>query len=146
MKTIILLSIISFFISQSGVTQQPKRTSYLVLYILGHYDRKNQRDYFYINAEKGNPDAAEIYTLITWYTDKRLNEPATYYMDRTDSTTKYYNYFQNTTEALLFLGSRGWELVTVNNSVSADYGTYSSQPYTTLKAIPTYYLKKVINQ
>ena len=149
MKAIILLCTISFF-SNALFSQQTKKMVYLVLTIEGDYDRFNQRDFFRICAEPYNIYASEIYRLVRFNNkgilniNRQQNEDASFWMNRTDTTTIFFNYFQNTTEALLYLSGQGWELITVNNAISSTYSTFMSNPYTKIYSTPVFYFKKEI--
>jgi hypothetical protein len=124
---------------------------YLVLTIERERDRLNHRDFFRISAEPYNIYASGIYRLVR-FRNKGLftntsqpSEPASFWMNRTDTTTIYYNYFQNTTEALMYLADQGWELITINNAIISTYGTtVQSEPYTKIRSTAVFYFKREI--
>ena len=125
MKSILLLlGLVSIY--THAYTQTKQKYSYLIVSFGYDYDKQNQKSYLIIKAEPGNPDAQKIYKLILYKLDKKtINPGGIFFAKRSDSDTAIYNYFQNATEALLFLSNDGWELVSVISQVISDYKTES---------------------
>ena len=142
MKIIILfigiISICNDCYSQSKYT-------YLVVRLNYDYDKENDKAFFTINAESGNPYANEVYGLRPYKLDKKtINPGGSFFSTKTNIDTALYNYFQNGTEALMFLAQKNWELLTVYNQITSDYRLINDHPYTTISSYPVYYLKKEI--
>jgi hypothetical protein len=139
MKTTSLLALL-FIVSVGSVAQSAAKVSYLVIRILERYD--TDHIYYTIQAEPGSPAAKDIYALVPYKPGKySLNQPA-FYQVRNDTSTVFYNCFVNTTEVLSFLAERNWELVTVNNSISSEYGGAAYDSYTKISSTPVYFFKK----
>jgi hypothetical protein len=150
MKTFTILSTLLFGLL-SASAQSSTKYSYLVVRMPSIYDKRLDSVYKIINAENGNPYAQEIYALrsfagnkdVFWYTQD-------FYSHRTDSSKTFYNFFENTTEALQFLSEKGWELISVNNDIKSSSETHSSGnlylPYTVIQASPVYYFRKTIKE
>ena len=143
MKTIFLLLTV-LFIGSSVYAQVSRKTTYLAVSIRTEWDRKDKKEFYRIFADSGNPYGSDIYQLVWYHTDKTANEPASFLSNKSDTATVFYNYFFNITEALTFMADRGWELLTVNNGMHADYSTRNSALDRELNAIPIYIFKKTV--
>jgi len=151
MKTFAILSTFLFsFLSATSQSSSSKYT-YLLVRISNVYDKRLDSIYSMINAENGNPYAQEIYQLrpfggnkdIFWYTQN-------FFSHRTDSSKTFYNFVENTTEAMLFMSENGWELLSVNNDIKSTEGVHFSRdftlPYTVTESSPVYYFRKIVKE
>lgn len=115
--TIFLISNFSFVYSQVA----PKVT-YIIITIGGQYDYARSRDFLKITAETGSPNASEIYGLQEYRSAKKaVNTGASFYAEKNDTTTVYFNYFSTATEIMQFLADHNWQLVTVNTEIGSTY-------------------------
>jgi hypothetical protein len=144
MKSIILIAC-SLLFSGTIYSQKDLKYTYLIVKIESDFDRTNLKSFYKINAERGNPFANEVYGLIQYYTGKKaVNTGASYFPAASDTAQLFYNYFNNVTQAILYLSQNKWELVSVFNQVSSDKSTDGGYPYTTFSSYPVYYFKKEI--
>src|SRR5262245_36783916 len=91
--------IISLLISSAIYSQN--KFSYIVIKIDGLYDYERSRNFLKINAENGNPIASEIYGLREYRSAKKaINTGASFYSEKSDTTSIYFNYFLTTTEIM----------------------------------------------
>jgi hypothetical protein len=146
-KILLLLAICSPTVFLSS--QTVKKSTYLVVRIDYRYDKPAEKPFFKITAETGNPFANEVYSLIEYNTDKKaINSGGTFFSNRTDTTKVFYNYFNNLTEALLFLSQNNWKLITIYNQITSSYNTERVKgdlfPYTTVSSYPVYFFEKNI--
>lgn len=142
---IIALIISSLFIFSNIYSQNDTKYSYLIVKIESDYDKMNDKDFCKISAQPGNPFANEVYGLVKYYTGKKaLNTEASYFPDDSDTTKPFFNYFNNATEALLYLAQNKWELVSIFNQITSDYSREGDYPYTKVSSYPVYYFKKEI--
>ena len=123
--------------------QSSKNYTYLIVRFEGHKAKGDS--YYTIVAETGNKHASEVYGLVPFKAGNYSIDQPAFYQVRTDTTTVFYNCFQNTTEALNFLGERRWELVSVNNEISSGWYNSSGGAVTTISSSPVYYFRKELN-
>jgi len=153
MKTFFTLSLL--LLIQFSIKAQQARYSYLVVTLSTHTDYESAvtREYFQIDAEPHNKEADPIYSL-KYY--RRGNDTrralAAFYFEKKDSAVTY-NYFLNTTEALNYMSSLGWELLSVNTVIASDVdfaenpyidNRKASQAYTKMGSKIVYYMRKTI--
>ena len=139
-----------FFLSSFAVSsfaQDTEVESYLIVRVKRQGDKNNP--YYTIEAEPFNNNALDIYELVSF--NKNLFVPkkgVSFYYNRPDTLTRYYNYFKSETEALDFMGSQRWQLVTVLSEISSGYRTAGVEtngpPYTTIESRPVYYFRKKV--
>ena len=142
MKIIILFIGI---ISICNDSHSQSKYTYLIVKLSYAYDKENDKAFFIINAESGNPYANEVYGLKPYKLDRKtINPGGSFFSSKTNTDTVLYNYFQNGTEALMFLGQKNWELIMVDNQITSDYKLENNYPYTTISSYPVYYFKKEI--
>jgi hypothetical protein len=148
MKKLIPL-IAAFAMGAQVHAQQSNTYTYLVLRIANAYDNNLKKNYSFISADGGCAEAAAIYALKPYRPQKgALNEGALFYAENRQNTGTFFNYFNNTTEALHFLTQQAWELVTVISEIGSssdkvlggDGITYV--PITAVHSAPVYYFKK----
>src|SRR5215510_6873876 len=130
----LLLLLLSISISIAGLSQSAKST-YIILRMPLTYDRPTDNLFCSIDIEPGNPYAKSIYNLVAFKAGKNVvNQKASFFHMRNDTTTVYYNYFRNRTEALLFLSELGWELITVGDDTKSTKHLESiGYPYTVIE-------------
>jgi hypothetical protein len=145
MKTFGFSSLL-ILISITGICQSAKNT-YIIIRMPFTYYRPTDNLFCSIDIEPGNPYAKRIYDLITFKAGKNeVNEKANFFHLRNDTTTVYYNYFRNRTEALYYLSEQGWELITVGNDTKSTKQLESiGYPYTVIETYPVFYFKKAVN-
>ncbi|MBI1782188.1 MAG: hypothetical protein HYR66_12615 [Sphingobacteriales bacterium] len=125
----------------------------MVIRLEGSYDYLLQKNFIKINAESNNPDAKDIYQLRSFESSKKaVNGEYKYYDAGKDTipADNMYNYFANTTQALLFMAGKGWRLTDVvtevfsaiNNERDGN-GVYI--PVSSVLSRPVYYFEKVID-
>jgi hypothetical protein len=141
--TICLTSVIN---AQTGST-----VTYIVIRIDGQWDYARSRNFIKINAETGNSMALEIYNLKEYISAKKaVNSGASFYSEKNDTTSVYFNYFLTATEIMQFLADHNWQLITVNTEISSDYENIQEGdryiPVTKIRSRPVYYLKKEISR
>jgi hypothetical protein len=136
--------ILSLLFSLSLVAQTSNKNTYLIIRLPYH----NDSSFYTIDAESGNPYSKEIYDLVKFNPKKATSQNASFFYIRNDTTSIYYNYFRNRTEALLFLTQNDWELISVSDEIrSTPYtqvGAYQSFSYTLIENFPVYYFRKQI--
>ena len=144
-----LWAVLLFILTGSISFGQEAATESFLILRLGHqYDRTNKKNYVFIAAEPYNPNAKGLYDLVP-YSDKPSENgmPASFYYQKTDSLTLFYNYFRNQTEALLFLSEQQWQLFSIISEVESGYNTERAgdvyMPYTTVTSRPVYYYRKL---
>ncbi|HYH14529.1 MAG TPA: hypothetical protein VD794_04890 [Flavisolibacter sp.] len=130
------------------IGQQNKKFSYLVVQFNTGYDYSNSKDFFTISPE--DKAFLEMNKLVHYNPKSNKGNTSVFFASKTDSTETMYNYFQSINEALLFLGEKGWELVSVNNTITSEGETRgrlfdSEVPYTKINAKPVFYFKKLLN-
>ena len=134
-KLFVLLALLTAGIT--GFSQTKKKEVYLIIHLnssSSYNELKDLHESFYtINAESESPYASDIYSLIDFKKAKKQKVTSNFYYQRNDTTSNYFNYFRNRTEALLFLSNKGWRLATIHNELNAGYSTM------------VYYLKKEID-
>ncbi len=154
MKFLFLL-ITAMLLYNHGYPQQHQPTAYLqVKFVKDHDVNKNRIIYYHIAAEPGCNRAKDIYKLFSYSNTKALDTiPAMYYgkqneAKQIDTAASFYNYFSSPTEALNFMASRHWILVTVFSELSSGY-TYENGsngnglvPITTVSSGAVYCFKK----
>jgi len=142
------MKIIIFFIGIISICNDcysQSKYTYLVVKLNYDFDKENDKVFYTINAEPGNPNANEVYGLRPYKLDKKtINRGGSFFSSTTNTDTAVYNYFQNGTEALMFLAQKNWELLTVCNQITSDYSLLNNHPYTTISSYPVYYFKKEI--
>lgn len=141
--TLLSCVFVIFAIIASG--QDLKRSTNLVVRFEDKFDRGNNRKYYILHAEDGNPNATAVYNLISYKPERdAINTGGTFFVPENDTASAYYNYFTTPTAAMEYLGRRGWHLVTVISEVTSGY-TYpssSDRTFTTVSSRPVYYFKK----
>jgi hypothetical protein len=135
-------------------SQQNIKTTYLVVRMNeDQLDNLFKKKFVRIIADGGNQYAIDIYSLRLFDPSKKaINGEYKYYDGKNDTVASagLYNYFENTTQALMFIAGKGWELISVVSEVSSSY-KFERDPAGQLTIIPTitstpvYYFKKVIN-
>jgi len=146
MFVILTICFTSVMYSQTG-----PRVAYIIIRIDGQWDYARSRNFIKINAETGNPMASEIYNLKEYVsTKKAVNSGASFYCEKNDTTSVYFNYFLTATEVMQFLADHDWQLITVNTEVSSNYENIQEGdkyiPVTKILSRPVYYFKKEITQ
>lgn len=150
MKTFLLLTVLFITLPEKGYSQADKKETYAIINIEGLYDKPNKRYWCKINAEYTGKYSKEISSLVTYSLEKGItNTGASFYFEKKDTSTVYFNYFLNTAEAMQFLADHQWKLVSVNNQVSSDYenvrdGESKLVPITKVSSRPVYYFKKEV--
>ena len=144
----LLLAILITSISFSSLAQHSPKMSYLVVRLDVKTDHFHKKGFVCINAEQGNPAAADLYSLMPYDTERGPGTAFSFYSETPDTAVAYYNYFTNTTEALLFLSAKGWHLLSVNNEISTS-GEFMRAangldlvPIASVSSRPIYYFKK----
>ncbi len=145
--TYTFISMIVFCLSLNAQTS--KKSTYLVVRIPYTYQSSSDSQFCSIDVEAGNPYAKEVYSLINFNIGKAtVNQKASFFHLRSDTTTVYYNYFRNRTEALLFLSEHSWELISVSNDIKSIPQTRTVATdnigFTIIEAYPVFYFKKLI--
>jgi hypothetical protein len=132
LSALILLSTVKLF------SQNNANLTYIIVRMEERRDIPNKKYYISINAEATNPHAQKIYDLI-WYdgSKKGITNSGRFYNAHSDTTTKVYNYFQNSTEALQFLVEDKWVLVTAFSEIVSSTPISSATVYVFKKEITT---------
>ena len=148
MKKLAILSFLLYATLNVGAQSSAKH-SYLIVPIPRLYNQGIDSVYSIIEAERGNPYAREVYALLPFYSGQNvLGTMENFYSRRTDTSRLFFNFFENTTEAIQFLSENGWELFSVSNDIRSASDTHESGglylPYTTIVASPVYYFRKAI--
>ncbi len=142
MKTLLILVTFTLFVIQSGLSQQSKKFSYLVVHINSKADKNVV--FYTIDAESGNRFASEIYNLVPFRAGKYATDQPAFYQVRNDTSTVFYNCFVNTTEALSFLSDYKWELISVAQETKTSFQMYDGQSVSDVISTPVYYFRKLI--
>lgn len=130
----------------TSVAQLDRKFSYLVIQLELRKDRNREDSvYFMIKSETSVP--AEIAKLVDYDPRSSKGRTATFFFNKSDSDSLIYNYFRSANEALLFLGDRSWELVSVNSNIRSEGDVRlrfldSDVPYTKIYTEPVFYFKK----
>jgi hypothetical protein len=148
MKKLAILSIL-LYATLNVSAQSSAKYTYLVVSIPRTYNEGIDSFYSIIRAENGSLYASEVYSLKPFNSSQDfLGTMENFYSRRADTSKVFFNFFRNTTEAILFLSEHGWELVSVNNNIRSSTETSESSglyiPYTTIEASPVYYFRKAI--
>lgn len=122
--------IVLLFVTCNSFAQLPQKFSYLVVNINKSQDKVENRDYYVIDAEQDNANAASIYALAR-YSNKAAKK------NEADTSSQPYNYFKSIGEALNFLDRQGWQLLSVYNHIYTNV-------YERVRSEPVYYLRKEI--
>lgn len=145
MRQILLLLFLLPFVSTSFAQAEEVET-YLIIRIKKENEKANA--YYTIAAEPFNNNALDIYELVPFHKNFFVpNKAISFYYNRPDTVTKYYNYFKSETEALDFIGTKNWQLVTVLSeiaSAAANSNVLESGTSTTVKTQPVYYFRKKV--
>jgi hypothetical protein len=143
----LLLLFFFWTLAFSSLAQDTEVETYLIIRIKRQNDKTNP--YYTIDAEPFNNNALGIYELVPF--NKNYFVPkkgVSFYYNRPDTVTQYYNYFKSETEALDFMGNQRWTLVTVLSEISSGYRTagvdINGPPYTTISSQPVYYFRKKV--
>jgi hypothetical protein len=145
---LLLLFLLSF--ASSSFAQGTEVETYLVVRIKLKNERMTDKGdaYYSINAEPFNNNALDIYQLVPFHKNFFVpNKAISFYYNRPDTVTKYYNYFKSESEALDFIGTKNWQLVTVLSEItSAETNSNVQAPgtYTSIKTQPVYYFRKKV--
>lgn len=148
-----MLPVFSAFVFTVAFCQHTKTTYLLTRMEESTIDNLFKKKFVSINAENGNPYAKDVYSLKVFDVSKKDNNVAVgFYDNMKDSvpSVNLYNYFQNTTQTLLFLSGKGWELISVTQEISSSYSferdpTGKFSPVLAVTSKPVYYFKKTIN-
>lgn len=131
----------------NSFAQDNEVETYLIIRIKRLNDKANP--YYTIDAEPFNNNALDIYELVPFVKNYFVPKKGiSFYYNRPDTLTQYYNYFKSETEALDFMGSKQWQLVTVLSELSSDLSTSligaTTTPYTSINSRPVYYFRKKV--
>ena len=147
---IFLLFIALILFLLPGYTQKNPKFTYAIVSVNSNYDKWNKKTWYNINAESIARYSPEITSLVKYNDEKgAINPLATFYYERKDTTSPYFNYFLSAVEAIQFLVDNQWQLVTVNNVIASDYDNVSGPdskyiPITKVTSRPVYYFKKEV--
>lgn len=150
-RQFILVTASLLVLSTSLFSQSAPRVTYIIFRLDGLWDYARSRNFIKINAESGNRAASEVYNLKEYISGKKaVNSGASFYSERSDTTSVYFNYFLTATEVLQFFADYNWQLITVNNEIWSSYDNVQSGdklvPVTKVLSRPVYYLKKEVLQ
>lgn len=145
-RTILLFAAL-FLFTLPSFGQEEETETYLIVRI--ELQNVKGNSYYTINAEPFNNHALAIYDLVPFPRNLFIpNKAISFYYNRPDTLTKYYNYFKSETEALDFMGSAQWQLVTVLSELKSEkkaegYGS-DERPYSMVSSRPVYYFRKKV--
>lgn len=144
MRIIITLLLLLLFFLSPSYAQQNKYYAYLVAKLESRTDWQNNRNYFFIKTDLQNVHALDVYKLKDYNPKATSNtQTASFYFDKTANRLHgMYNYFTSESDALLFLGEHGWELVSVYNNLQSEGNTLYDQVFTRINSEPVYYFRK----
>ena len=151
MKSIVL-SVINLILLNFCFAQVKSNETYAIVSIETNYDRPNKTYWCNILSESVEKYSKEIKSLVKYNLDKRRSERGiSFYHEKNDTTSVYYNYFLSTTEAFQFLADHGWQLIDVGQKIVSDYenvkdGEAKLVPVTKLTSNAVYYFKKDISK
>jgi hypothetical protein len=148
-RQFILVAAYILIFSTSLFSQTGSRVTYIIIRVDGLWDYTRNKNFIKINAESGNPAASEIYNLKEYVSAKKaVNSGASFYSEKNDTASVYFNYFLTATEIMQFLADHHWQLVTVNTEITSSYDNIQSGdklvPVTSVFSRPVYYFKKEV--
>lgn len=142
---IVLFVLLSLFIVAPSFGQVETVETYLIVRIKKQDNRRPENIYYTIEAEPHNVNALDIYDLVPFNREYFVKKPGVeFYNNHPDTATLYYNYFKSETEALDFIGSQKWQLVTVVPEISSGYRESGNMPFTTISSQLLYYFRKTV--
>ena len=147
----LLLIIFLAATSTTSLGQYPKANTYLVIRFQETLNYNNERNdpFYFIVPEGGNPNAAEIYRLISYKSGPfDENTGGSFFYGEIDTSARYYNYFNTHTAGMEYLAKREWQLVTVISEIYTQLKSESADgryyPVPVVLSRPVYYFKKEI--
>ena len=150
MKPLLLIISLLIFL-KSGYSQNNAKTTYSIIRIETAYDYSKETYFRKIVAESITQYSKEIGNLISYNNQKKAtNTGATFYSARNDTTSAYFNYFSNTTEAIQFMANNHWQLISIYNEISSNYENIREAvgekliTMTKITSRPVYYFRKDI--
>ena len=149
MKSIILTAINLIFLTFC-YAQVKSNETYAIVSIETNHDRPNKTYWCNILSESVEKYSKELKSLVRYDLDKRRSQNGiSFYHERNDTTTVYFNYFLSTTHAFQFLADHGWQLIDVDKKIVSGYenvqdGELKLVPVTKLTSNTVYYFKKDI--
>ena len=144
------LLVVSFIVFiELSYSQNNAKVTYAIISIESNYDKANKRYWCNINAESIGKYSKEITNLVKYSTGKgAINTGASFYFERNDTTSAYFNYFLSTIEIMQFLADNQWQLITINNEITSNYEDIKEGdehiPVTKIFSKPVYYFKKEV--
>ena len=150
-RRFILVTASILIFSTSLFSQADSRVTYIIIRLDGLWDYTRNKNFIKINAEAGNPAASEIYNLKEYVSAKKaVNPGASFYAEKNDTASVYFNYFLTATEIMQFLADHNWQLITVNTEITSSYDNIQSGdklvPVPRVFSRPVYYFKKEVSQ
>lgn len=153
MKYILLYMVFAIAANKTFAQAAEESVSYLVIKIKTERDYKKKVNFCFLEIEKGNTDAGQLYALAT-YKNKSSHEDAVYDSESKDKENPGaetgINYFENTTAALNYLGQSGWYLDTVvpniSSSLDTDIAGGERANYTKITSDPQFIFKKIFKK
>jgi hypothetical protein len=151
MKKLLPLLFLGFSVTYSFSQATQNSTFLIVSFKTGTNDFVN-KSFVYIYAEKGNPNASELYALKE-FVNKKKKEDDPIYSKKSNAVAEVIqkkdsmNYFNNTTEAINFLASKGWFVQQVFQNISSkpDYEYDGERRYfTKINAEAVFLLRKML--
>ena len=109
---LISTSVFLLFLTTGAMAQQ-SGFSYLVITMHEKSD-EYYKNYVEIHADPGNPEAQDVYRLVEYKPGKKNRKHIAGFFSGVNDSTVLYNYFINRSQALNFLSSRRWELLSVS--------------------------------
>jgi hypothetical protein len=150
-RQFILVAALAILFSTPLFSQSGSGVTYIIIRLDGLWDYTRNKNFIRINAEAGNPAASELYNLKEYISAKKaVNSGASFYSEKNDTTSVYFNYFLTATEVMQFFADHSWELITVSNEITSSYDNIQSGdklvPVPRVFSRAVYYFRKEVSK
>ena len=107
MKSIIL-TVINLILFNFCYAQVKSNETYAIVSIETYHDKPYKTYYCNLTSESVEKYSKELKSLVKYELDKRRAQPdVSFYHEKNDTTSVYFNYFLSTTHAFQFLADHG---------------------------------------
>ncbi len=153
MKYLLLYLAFAAIVNKTFAQDAEDSVSYLVIKIKTERDYKKKSNFCFLDIEKGNKYAGELYALSN-YQNKSPHDDAVYDKanKKIDSSVEKIsiNYFENTTAALNYLAKLNWYLdhivPNISSSLETEMAIGERANYTKISSDPLFIFKKILKR
>lgn len=141
-----ILSLLTIM-ANSSYCQTSQPMSFLIVQTGRDYDWNKELYYTTIQTTNTNQSLTELLQIVPYKPKKKKTDASVaFYKEQTDTAATLYNYFDDESEALQFITSKGWELFSIISQTTSEVGEHlvngQYQTYTKVSTTPIYYFRK----